>query len=291
MKKSKVFKLLFTASLTVVVVALIGVFYNSMEAQATKATDEENAVVQQIASKAKKEATAISAMSSSTKPSATKAPASTATSTTQSAEETTQTTEEEPQTQASTEDVAQADTADATYESTEPAEEAPATQPATAQEPATPAPAATATPQKQENTLQPNTIYVAGSAIPYQNGGQGSGQSIIDSNPNGVASTWGGASVQSGNDGMNTHFIGHNVGAFSCLLGVNVGASIVITDGNGNATTYIVNERDVVDTHGVDTTTGQDLWDRITGAGGGERVTLQTCLSDTTRLILFAGKA
>lgn len=133
-----------------------------------------------------------------------------------------------------------------------------------------------------------NTMYIAGSAIPYQNGGQGSGQSIIDSNP-GVISTWGGAATQSGSDGMNTHFIGHNPGIFSVLFSVGSGSSIVVTDGNGTPTTYRVSSVFNVNDAGV-SSDGANNWTLITGTGGGERITLQTCVNDSTNRIVIAYK-
>jgi hypothetical protein len=35
---------------------------------------------------------------------------------------------------------------------------------------------------------------------------------------------------------------------------------------------------------------GTDYWDQITGSGGGERITLQTCINDDYNLIVFANK-
>ncbi|MDR2464968.1 MAG: sortase, partial [Streptococcaceae bacterium] len=142
-----------------------------------------------------------------------------------------------------------------------------------------------------ENTnYKKDTLYIGGTEVPYKDGGVSEGQSIINGDPNGVASTWGGAPVQSGTDGMNTHFIGHNAGIFSCLLNLYVGSVVTVTDGNGVPTNYVVNSRHVTDIYGVDTTTKENLWNQITSTSGGERITLQTCLSEKTRLILFANK-
>ncbi|MDR2834051.1 MAG: sortase [Streptococcaceae bacterium] len=140
----------------------------------------------------------------------------------------------------------------------------------------------------QQNTYAPDTIYLNGNAIPYVNAGQGSGQAIIDANPNGTAATWGGASVQSGSDGLNTHFIGHNYGAFTCLLGANIGDVITITDGASNPTSYVVNDIRKSDNDGYELGTGADLMGMVAGVGGGERVTLQTCFDDFSLLFVFA---
>ncbi|MFR3684010.1 MAG: sortase domain-bontaining protein [Enterococcus sp.] len=144
----------------------------------------------------------------------------------------------------------------------------------------------TETPPQQKSVQQPNQIALLGTSIPYQNAGQGSGQGII--NGGSVAATWGGNPTQSGTDNQNTHFIGHNPGVFSPILSLGAGSPITVTDSAGNATTYIVNGIIQVDDSGRDIHSGQDNWDQITSAGGGERITLQTCITDAVNLIVFA---
>ncbi|MBO0440834.1 immunoglobulin-like domain-containing protein [Candidatus Enterococcus ikei] len=134
------------------------------------------------------------------------------------------------------------------------------------------------------------TITMNGQTIPYQNGGQGSGQSVIDSNPGGVASTWGGAAVQSGDDGQNTHFIGHNPGAFSTVFSLGAGSQIVVTDANGTPTTYTVRTMLQLDDYGTEVGTGTNYWDLTVGTGGGERITLQSCVNDDINLFVIAYK-
>lgn len=143
---------------------------------------------------------------------------------------------------------------------------------------ATPAPA----------TIGADQLMINGQAISYTNAGQGSGQAIIDANPNQVA-TWGGAVVQSGNDGANTHFIGHNPGIFNVLFSLGTGATIEVSDSANNVTTYTVSQIVTVDDSGF-AADGTDYWDQITGSGGGERITLQTCINDDYNLIVFANK-
>lgn len=137
---------------------------------------------------------------------------------------------------------------------------------------------------------QPNILIINGVKIVYQNGGQGSGQAVIDSDPSGSASTWGGAPVQSGDDGANTHFIGHNPGVFSVLFNVGLGQTISVNDSNGQTTNYFINNILHLDDFGKDLTTGMDYWDQTIGTAGGERITLQTCISDTENLMVFASK-
>lgn len=132
------------------------------------------------------------------------------------------------------------------------------------------------------------TLNILGTIINYQNGGTGAGQSIIDGNPSGVASTWGGSSVQSGSDGMNTHFIGHNPGIFNVLFSLSPGNSITITDSTGAEAIYTVRTILTLDDYGIETSTGEDYYNFVVGSGGGERVTFQTCINDTTNLIVVA---
>lgn len=141
-----------------------------------------------------------------------------------------------------------------------------------------------------EPTWTPNTMYVGGIAISYQNAGQGSGQSVIDNNPN-VIATWGGNAVQSGNDGANTHFIGHNPGIFGVLFSLGGGSQITVTDAAGTPTYYTVNQIFQVDDYATGVADGQSYADQIIGSGGGERITLQTCVNDDINLIVMASAA
>lgn len=141
--------------------------------------------------------------------------------------------------------------------------------------------------QQVENKIQPMAMYINKQIIFYENGGEVYGQSIIDNDYN-IVSTWGGASVQSGNDGLTTHFIGHNPGIFSVLFGLSIGSEVGVTDGNARLTTYQVIDIWVVDNSGYDVQTVEDTWDRITSPYQGEAIVLQTCIDDYTNLILFA---
>ncbi len=141
--------------------------------------------------------------------------------------------------------------------------------------------------EQQDNSVKPMTINMAGQSISYQNGGQSSGQSIIDNDGN-MVSTWGGQAVQNGNDGLSTHFIGHNPGIFSVLFNLSVGSQVEITDANGNGTMYAVSRIFQADDYGTDIATGEDNWDLITGSNNGEMVVFQTCITDSTNLIVVA---
>lgn len=169
------------------------------------------------------------------------------------------------------------------------AEEAPESQP-------TPIAVAEAPVEVAQPVAQPaptwaaNTMYVGGIEISYQNAGQGSGQAVIDTNSN-VIATWGGNAVQSGTDGGNTHFIGHNPGIFSVLFSLGGGSQIIVTDGNGTPTYYTVNQIFQVDDYATGVADGQSYVDQIIGSGGGERITLQTCVNDDINLIVMASAA
>ena len=89
------------------------------------------------------------------------------------------------------------------------------------------------------SSYQANHIYFNGNSIPFANGGTGSGQQIIDSNPYGTASTYYGSDF-SGTDGNFTHFIGHSGGVFAPVLGLGVGSAVTVTDSNGTPFTYHV---------------------------------------------------
>ncbi|MEO1771985.1 class F sortase [Candidatus Enterococcus ferrettii] len=199
-------------------------------------------------------------------------------------------------TQASSESTVASESSTAASEITEPSEELAITETPIVEAP-TPAPssveaAAVEQSDAMEETsepvsqLQPNMLQIAGSYISYSNAGQGSGQAVIDADHS-TAATWGGSPVQSGNDGMNTHIIGHNPGAFNALFSLGVGSTIEVSDASGQISTYTVQNIVTVDdsAYGVD---GTDYWDQITGTGGGERLTLQTCINDYQNLIVFA---
>lgn len=143
------------------------------------------------------------------------------------------------------------------------------------------------TPTPAPEAPKTDQLQILNQSISYQNGGQGQGQSIIDQNRS-IVSTWGGASVQSGSDNQNTHFIGHNPGIFSVLFSLHIGDVITVTDGNGQPTDYKIYSIVQVDDSGYDIHDGHDYWDQITGTGGGERITLQTCIDDSTNLVVFA---
>lgn len=147
----------------------------------------------------------------------------------------------------------------------------------------------TATAAVAAPTIQPMQLEINGQFINYQNAGQASGQAVIDADHT-RAATWGGAPVQSGDDGLNTHIIAHNPGAFSVIFNLGIGSQFKISDAAGKVTTYTVNEVAQVDDEAYRLSDGADYWDKMIGTGGGERVTLQACINDVHNLVVFAYK-
>lgn len=148
--------------------------------------------------------------------------------------------------------------------------------------PAAPAP-------ESKTSYESYRMYVGGKTITYRNGGIADGQRIIDSNSR-LISTWGGAEVYSGNDGYNTHFIGHNPGIFSVLTQIGNGSAIIVTDGNGRPTTYKVTRIFTVDDHAYNAKDGENYYNYMVSRSGGEVITLQTCLGTNKNLVIRAEK-
>lgn len=177
---------------------------------------------------------------------------------------------------------------------TAPVASVPAKPAATPQAPTTapvpPAPTTSPTAPKPEPASPTYSAYrmiVGGKTLPYKNGGISKGQSIIDANI-GSLSTWGGAETYSGTDGKNTHFIGHNPGAFDVLLGISNGATIIVTDGSGNPTSYTVTKIFKVDDNAYNKSDNTNYYNYMVSTRGGEVITLQTCLSSDENLIIRA---
>jgi hypothetical protein len=156
--------------------------------------------------------------------------------------------------------------------------------------PAPPAPAPAPSPAPASGTsYEAYKMYIGGKAISYRNGGIANGQRIIDSNSS-LISTWGGAEVFSGNDGYNTHFIGHNPGIFSVMTRMSTGNTIVVTDGSGNPTTYRITRIFKVDDNAQNHSDGVNYYNYMVSKRGGEVITLQTCLSSNENLVIRAEK-
>lgn len=139
-----------------------------------------------------------------------------------------------------------------------------------------------AQPAKPAAAYASRVLMFAGVTVPYIIGNES-----MDAAPMNGAATWGGQANYSNVSGQNTHFIGHNPGAFAAMLSLGIGSPITVTDAAGSPRTYHVYRLVQVSPEAV-TADGQDLWNEITGTGGGQRITLQTCVGDYWRLIAFA---
>lgn len=161
------------------------------------------------------------------------------------------------------------------------AQTATAAQPA--QQPATQPAQQPAQPQAQQAPAYASRVLMfAGVTVPYIIGNES-----MTAAPGTGAATWGGQANYSNNSGQNTHFIGHNPGSFAAMLSLGIGSPITVTDAAGNPRTYHVYQLATVNPNAV-TASGQYLWNAITGTGGGQRITLQTCVGNYWRLIAFA---
>lgn len=125
-----------------------------------------------------------------------------------------------------------------------------------------------------------STITFLGEVIPFvhTNG--------AESAPATGAGTWTGTGAV--DDGAPTHFIGHNPGDFHDVLNLTVGSLITVTDDNGNRRTYCVYELVDAYDNGINVNNpNDDTFPRVIDQGG-ERITLQTCITDAINRIVLA---
>lgn len=134
--------------------------------------------------------------------------------------------------------------------------------------------------QEPINYVASSTISFLGQTIPFI---QYNGAAEA---PNTGAGTWIGTGAV--DDQLPTHFIGHNPGDFAGVMNITVGTPIIVVDVNGNAKTYTVYEvLDVADDGINANDPSDDTWPRVIDAGG-ERISLQTCITDTINRIVLA---
>jgi hypothetical protein len=141
-------------------------------------------------------------------------------------------------------------------------------------------------PNKTE--LKPDTIYFRSHAIAFCNTGNEKAQEWIDTHRKTQAATFGGSKYHSGSDNRNTHFIGHNPGAFSPFTTALVGEEIAVTDANKKVTRYTIKKISNINDQGIENHTYQNLMADILEPGTHERITLQTCESDSLNTVIFA---
>lgn len=98
--------------------------------------------------------------------------------------------------------------------------------------------------------------------------------------------TWTGTGAV--DDNCPTHFIGHNPGDFSPVMNLTIGSPITVVDDQGHSKTYTVYEVLNVNDDGTNADNpADDTWSRVIDAGG-ERISLQTCITDTVNRIVLA---
>lgn len=125
-----------------------------------------------------------------------------------------------------------------------------------------------------------SVLQFAGITVPF---GQANGAS---SAPGSGAATWMGSG--STTDGAPTHFIGHNPGDFAAVMGLGVGSVITVVDSSGNSRSYTVYEvMDVTDDGYNNANLADDVYPRMLYAGG-ERISLQTCITETVNRCVLA---
>lgn len=88
-------------------------------------------------------------------------------------------------------------------------------------------------------------------------------------------------------DNETSHFIGHNPGVFHPVMSLRVGNPVKVTDAKGHTKTYHVTKiMDVYD-WGLDVRTRRNE-DASIFTAPGERITLQTCITETINRIVLA---
>lgn len=138
----------------------------------------------------------------------------------------------------------------------------------------------TITNEESPVVTETSVLKFAGVTVPF---GQSNGASAA---PGSGAGTWMGSGSVS--DGAPTHFIGHNPGDFAGVMSLDVGATITVVDASGASRTYTVYEvLDVTDEGYNNRNLQDDVLPRML-YDGGERISLQTCISDTVNRCVLA---
>lgn len=124
------------------------------------------------------------------------------------------------------------------------------------------------------------TVSFLGVTIPYSHtNGAGSA-------PTAGCGTWTGTGAV--DDNAPTHFIGHNPGDFSPVMNITVGTPITVVDNQGHSKIYTVYEVLNVNDNGMNADNPtDDTWPRVIDDGG-ERISLQTCITDSVNRIVLA---
>lgn len=132
---------------------------------------------------------------------------------------------------------------------------------------------------RARNVQRKDTITIKGHVIPWK----------LDHSAKAAPADEVGAWFGSGSttDGKTTHFIGHNPGIFSPVMHLRKGNAITVIDKNNHKRVYHVTK--VIDMYdwGLDVHTKKNEDYEILEAPG-ERITLQTCITESINRIVFA---
>ncbi|WP_165964745.1 sortase domain-bontaining protein [Periweissella cryptocerci] len=124
-----------------------------------------------------------------------------------------------------------------------------------------------------------NTITIRGHRIPWVADHQAKAA------PTNAAGVWFGTG--STTDKKTSHFIGHNPGLFHPVMSLHKGNPITVVDGKGHKRTYHVTKVINMYDWGADVRTNKNEDYDILETPG-ERITLQTCITDSINRIVFA---
>lgn len=124
-----------------------------------------------------------------------------------------------------------------------------------------------------DGALEPGTLVVGGTAIPYRDVRGGT-------TPSSGGGLWLGSDAV--DDGSWGYFVGHNPGSFAPVRSLAPGASVTVCDRSGAQRSYTVKEVFRVE----ETATWKTVAPRVCGYG--ESVVLQTCAGDGTNIIVVA---
>ena len=124
------------------------------------------------------------------------------------------------------------------------------------------------------------TVSFLGVTIPFSH------TNGAESAPATGCGTWTGTGAV--DDNAPTHFIGHNPGAFSSVMDITIGTPITVIDEQGHAKIYTVYEVLNVNDNGINADNpSDDTWPRVIDDSG-ERISLQTCITDSVNRIVLA---
>ncbi|MFD1393947.1 sortase domain-bontaining protein [Lacticaseibacillus jixianensis] len=105
----------------------------------------------------------------------------------------------------------------------------------------------------------------------------------------GMAMTWGGATRMTTTDGLTSEIAGHaKSNTFAWIMRLRNGSRVSVTDAQGRSRSYRVYMTDNVNDDGYSVKNGADRLNSIISAHQGEKVVLQTCITNTVNRLVWA---